>query len=845
MNPGSQPASRLSWLPPAIWRSGIGILAISLLIFVLSELFGKQNNERASIFFLLHLISIGYMIAISVNAKRREPALRLHCRYLMLVIFLVAAYGLNRDFNVFDESTPWLCVALTLSCIAGLSMPLLPRLPGWIRQLVIGLNAAACLLWLYLTVFLLHLFPISVLVLIAFGISIYTFVPLFLLIATISMLVRELRTAPGLTRGLIAGLALALTPTVVFCIQWGTVNRSIRAAQAEARISQSALPAWTLIAQRIPENFATEACLKATLVYTMLDYDDFGWRMPSRSFSEPRRHDPLVSIAAIFSAPSGFPHEDLLHILDVRYDARHKTEERLWSGAHLRTASVSTQLQVWPAQRIAYQEQTIVVKNSGRGTFWDRGDEEALYTMQLPEGSAVTSLSLWIDGREEKARLSSRGKADTAYRNIVGVERRDPSLVRWMEGNRVTVRVFPVPAGGERQFKIGVTTPLQSFNGRLQFEPLRFDGPDARDASSATKVRMEGDASALSGLTDFDQVQPGIYEYSGTYREHHISMAAPAVGNSKFSFNGNTYSLSETAPQRQSFLPRKIYLDLNAAWSYSEYRELCSKLKDFPLYAGLDYPQQINPANMKSIFNRTSGAGFSLFPLFEINSPRDALIITKSPARGPNLADLEGSGFAAKLSNAVKRKIRYQVFNLDSEPSPYLKSLRERRLLNYESGGLRDLQKLIDERQFAGDAETPNSVVIGESGIRITKSPGEVFTKGPDHLLRLYNYNDIIRQLGTNMFGKMESDSALQRTADEAYVVSPVSSLIVLETQEDYTRHGIKPPTSAATSLGNAQIGNSGAVPEPHEWALIIVGIFTLAWLKREALLRRLKIRQS
>jgi hypothetical protein len=63
--------------------------------------------------------------------------------------------------------------------------------------------------------------------------------------------------------------------------------------------------------------------------------------------------------------------------------------------------------------------------------------------------------------------------------------------------------------------------------------------------------------------------------------------------------------------------------------------------------------------------------------------------------------------------------------------------------------------------------------------------------------------------------------------AATAYVVSPVSSLVVLETKEDYERFGIKDKDN---SLHNATKNSSGAVPEPHEWALIIVFLLFIAF---------------
>ena len=57
--------------------------------------------------------------------------------------------------------------------------------------------------------------------------------------------------------------------------------------------------------------------------------------------------------------------------------------------------------------------------------------------------------------------------------------------------------------------------------------------------------------------------------------------------------------------------------------------------------------------------------------------------------------------------------------------------------------------------------------------------------------------------------------------AKEAYVVTPVSSLVTLETQKDYERFDIEAP--GKNSLKNASIKQSGAVPEPHEWVLIAI----------------------
>jgi XrtN system VIT domain protein len=832
------PRSFRDRIPPNPWRAGVALTVLSMILFVIGDALKGQSDDLFGAFIFHFLIAVAYLITISVGARKRDPELRKQCRYLLNVLLLISAYALNRPFSVFDESTGWLCVALITSCVAGISIAVLDQLPGFVRQLIMTLTGIALMLWLYLAIYLIPLYPISAIALIGLGISIHSFVPAFLLFSTIRNLWTPLENQPRLWIGLGSGIGLAMLAAIAFSIQWSTVSCAAREAQLSARIGNGALPGWALIAQRLPQNAATEPFLKGNLVYTTMTSWENGWGFPDRNFGERRRHDPLVTLAMAFSEAPELAIDDRRHILDLRYDARHKTEERLWSGAHLKTGSIATRAQLWPAQRLAYQEQIVTVRNTQYAGAW-RANEEALYTIQLPEGSAVTSLSLWINGREEPARLSSRGKSDSAYRTIVGYEQRDPSLVRWMEGNRVTIRVFPVPAGGERQFKIGVTTPMALHDGRLRFVPLRFEGPDATAATAITLIQVDGDASTIAGLEQFEKTASGAYEFRGTYTDRVLSMPAPPLQESRYSFNGNTYTLSDAQLQRSAFTPKRVYLDLNAAWSKAEFNEVCEALKAYPVYAGAESMRELTPGTRDEVFGVCAANRFSIFPLFQVLHPEDALIITKSTARGPNLADLDGSPFAQQLAAAVANGTQFQVFSLDDAASPYLKSLRERRILRYESGDLKQLQQDLQTGQFAGNPETRNSIVIGESALRITKTPGEGYSNGPDHLLRLYNYNDIIRRLGPTLFRSMESNGELQREADEANVVSPVSSLIVLESEADYQRFGIKGPGSDA--LGNAKIGNSGAVPEPHEWALILIAIATLAWLKRDLLLRRFK----
>src|SRR6185503_13965842 len=110
-------------------------------------------------------------------------------------------------------------------------------------------------------------------------------------------------------------------------------------------------------------------------------------------------------------------------------------------------------------------------------------------------------------------------------------------------------------------------------------------------------------------------------------------------------------------------------------------------------------------------------------------------------------------------------------------------------------------------------------VVIDNAEMAIVQSDGAVPSAAPDHLMRLFAYNHIMQQMGMRQLTDEEVTDDMITEAEKTYVVSPVSSLIVLETQADYDRFDIK---SSQNSLQNASLRSKGSVPEPHEWALII-----------------------
>lgn len=812
--------------------TGWCLTAASFLVFVLT-----MNLRDDSLFggvFLVHFVAAAmYTLLPAFRSNRNYTGFRMNYHAIKLVLFLISAYALNREMTVFASSAPWLCVVLVVVCVNYLAGAFFYDAPQPLRYLMLFINGVALVVFAYFSFYLMPMYIFSIVALIAVGISIHTFIPLLFSIYTIMLTKHMAGDQKRYWVSFSAGIASAILVCVVYVMAWGNSVRQINFAYAEASGNRDAgqLPVWVQVAQHTDNNGMTEKVLKQGLVYKSFDWgDNFFWNMPQRNFTDERLHDPLVIIASLFSSPVELSENDRIKVLESGYHARHQALQRLWTGEDLATPLVNTTVKIWPQLHLAYTEKLITVSNRRKQAWWEQ--EEAIYTFHLPEGAVVTALSLWIKDHEEKGLLTSKGKATHAYDSIVGYERRDPSVVYWQEGNTVTVRVFPVTPGENRTFKIGITAPLRQEDGQLDYDNTWFEGPDASDAQETVKVEMTSDPRSFIQSNEFTTGDARTFT---THRRYQplwtLGFYDLGLQPHSFSFDGSSYTIQPYQKQRVPAAITDVYLDINNSWTPSELADVLDAVKGRHLWVYYDYLQQLDEVNRKPLLATLNEQRFSIFPFYRIPNRTHALVVSKSSAYTPNIHDLETSSFLDSLrANAGGERIR--LFHIGSDISPYLRSLHEFRMFDFEFGKPQLLKQLLDQGQFVHDEETDSSVIIHTAGVTIAKTPGTVASNAPDHLMRLFAYNHILQQMGAHGLKHDEDDSTLVDEAQTAYVVSPVSSLIVLESQKDYDQFGIK---NKGNSLGNATKGNQGAVPEPGEWAIIIIvllafGFFFFKW---------------
>ena len=799
-----------------VW--GLIFIAISSLLFLINPNTFDDSSGLFTFTFMIHYSVAIIYIFILKNSCNRFFSLFGKDIYsghlLLLILFNISAYSLNREVIVFYESVQWLSILIVIENVILILIGTLKVCPKWLKTiykftlpifLVFHIHQVLLTLSMYAFGFIGGLF---------IGIGLLLFVPIFYLIA-------HFRTFLNLTNLkkdwalFIPGFVLLFSIISFSVYQWNSIDSSIRDEfmSADDPFNDQELPLWVAASKNLEENYFLEKYLKSELVYQKYeDFPFFGSGF-NTNFDESNLHDPLISLCMGLGREPSMDLESRIKVLKFLFDKRHETVDRFWSGDNLTTDQVVTNIELFPEERLSYSELILTIANNDRPNRW-RPQEEAIYTFQLPEGGVITSLSLWVNGKEEKGILTTKTKAQRAYNTIVGREMRDPTVIYWMEGNKARIRVFPCTPNAKRKLKVGVTAPLKIQNSRMHYQPVTFDGPSAFKAFAAVNI-VTPDEDFESSLS-FSK-QQSFFSWKGDYqKELSLTLGKEEIRSNIFRFNNESFQVQEAKEELSPFDPQTVYLDVSNKWTQEELNRVQSTFEGKKIIAFDGQKADIPPA---------SYSNFTLFPYHRIDDGKTSLVITKGDHKSPNLEDLKGSTFRENLFSYFN-KTKYPVLVLDigNEPNAFNRSLKEFNVINYFNVSLDDLKRFNDLNSYPVRITDENTIRLEGNGLSISKTTQTTNETGSDHLMRLFYYQMIMDRIGKEYFNaddKSYIQNELTQLASTANVVTPVSSLIVLETQEDYDRFGIE---RNIDSLGNATIKDNGAAPEPHEWALIIGG---------------------
>lgn len=508
---------------------------------------------------------------------------------------------------------------------------------------------------------------------------------------------------------------------------------------------------------------------------------------------------------------------------EIEFDRHHGGDEVAARLRDLDLTSSRLDAHVDARSRIGYGEWTLVFRNGGEQS------KEARCQVRLPRGGRVSRLTLWIDGEPREAAFHSVAKVKAAYREIAVVQRRDPVLVTMAGPDAVLVQCFPVPPGGEMKVRLGVTAPLDGARWEL---PRIVERNFGLAAGGEHALWLQADRPFdVSGTPDV----PGSAA-DGDGQSTHAVLPLRAAANPPAAVNLGqlepdppvVWCEDRFAPEDQRFLERTplrtdrppartivLVVDGSAALAGEAWWIAAMLERDFPaggvdVVLADDRALQIDPRQLASA--RFAG-GCDNEPAL-----RRAVGIAKQ-ADGGTVVWLHGpqpvaSPGADALAQLLERGTRRPVIHaVEAVPGPNRLAAALGR-----AGALRRGPTLFDRR--ADLAAFLQQLQRGGTGVewrwrRAATAAGMTGTPVWHQLALLW------------AIGQSESaDPQRAATAARYQLVTPVSGAVVLETAEQFARHGLTPVDAAAAPA-------IPGVPEPSAAALALIAAAALALRRR------------
>lgn len=798
---------------------------ISIVATLLSALFltisvaSSENDLRnfEAICFLSVIIEFIYGVILTFKLIKNKQ------RYLHLIPFLylnwfIGCFCTNIFINIFENLPFWVYATTFIFCFSCFAI--YTKSNKVISTLAYFINGITITLILYYALYLIPFSFFSIIGILALGLGFYGLVPSIVLLLHTATLINLASENKKNLAVLVFGIFLVLGSFMIFTVMLNSEADLMRKNLVTKSFEKTDndLPNYILISQNLKPNFFNEILLKKDIVYIATDnffeMRNFG-SIGHKQYNERKEHNPFLNIAYLMIDNIEISTDDQINILKSNFDKRLETEEQLWSGEDLFTKNIKEDVKLFPKERLAYTEITMDI--ACKEESWT--DQEAIYSFQLPEGSVATSLSLWVNGIERKGVLTTKEKAQAAYKQIVGIESRDPSLMQWKEGNRVVVRVFPVSYKLPRTFKCGFTTPLKADAKNLEYKSIQIKGPNLSGAETLSRIQVNGDTK-FETTKDFKLTNKyyinesiGLDEWQATLPTNNQTFSNAFVWKDK------AYQIQPLEKESQSFCPTEIILDLNSSWTEEEVKELVSIPSKKFYILGVDSKDEINSGNYETVFSKYKDIQYSLLPFFR--AADSSLVITKCGTFSANFEELAETKYLKKLREAKTKNLK--VINIGDEINPFWQTIKEQNYVEYSKLPLKECTKAIKENRFVSLKTNENRVNIESAGISINENPVAVGTKntGVNHIYRMYAFGKVLTEHVAQSEDTLANNKYIY-LAKEANIVTPVSSLIVLETDEDYEKHGIG---KNVNTLGNASINNDGSVPEPHEWLMIFLGL--------------------
>jgi hypothetical protein len=715
--------------------------------------------------------------------------------------------------------------------------------PRSTRWLAFANGAVVAIAGLYMLLFL-PLLPLALLG-IVFGIGLLPLAPLASFVCALKLraAIRDRQSGPPSYRpligGIVAGFALLFALDIPSAATWLGIQWAASSVPSERERG------LTLLRTLGDDDLLLRLCYGATarptgLLSAFVVFGDGIWLEPRQrqiasSPTEAREIYYRVHGEPFNARPAPFEKGKWSRFADFRFDDDHGGAQvggRL-KGLHMVSSRIDGSISGDDA--VAYLEWTVEFRNS------EPIDREARLQLALPPGGVVSRATLWVNGEEREAAYGGRGEVRAAYQRVAVQQRRDPLLVTSKGADRVLAQAFPVPRnGGTIKFKLGMTAPLELIDdskARLTL-PALVDRNFSFATDTSHSVWIEGKqalSASVPGLAA-SRVDDRLFRLSGSVGDRDWSRPRATLTVDR---NPNAGRLAARIGDGEVVV-QEVTRGTPATAAVMLVIDGSARLVDTgaKLSEALD---AIPPgAKVGAIIASEPMQRIALAPWSDLQKRNVARLLRSAsfvggqdnaPALAEALQALEAEPRATLLWVHGPQPVSFRDSTVRLEQAAArLSHLPDVVLYSVEPGP----NELLPDAPWAWaarslprtgspDADLANyfTRALGQAPVlairRQQAQASEGLAKGSEHIARLWASDRVLALMRADATGNRAAAVAL---ATQYRLVTPVSGAVVLETQQQYDESRLTPVSQATVPT----------VPEPHEWALVLIACAALSW---------------
>lgn len=459
---------------------------------------------------------------------------------------------------------------------------------------------------------------------------------------------------------------------------------------------------------------------------------------------------------------------------------------------------------------------------------------EARFQVMLPEQGVVSRVTLWVNGEPREAAFASKSRVKAAYQEVAVKQQRDPILVTACGPGRVMVQCFPIlENGGTMKIRLGMIAPLDE--GRLSL-PVILERNFSMDRSLEHSVWVQSEESFHWGTEKKASLPDGkgetlqvAIEGVGLDRDGWFAQLENVEADSvvwcedPFADVEQKYLRRAWQEEKRNPLERCIVV-LDGSISLATHRDLLEEvLSDSSLGSVLtvlfadDDWEEVSRSGLQDV---SYSGGRDNVP---------ALAEALQLARGKKAAVVWIHG-AQPLKSSNSERLKQLLERTASEVPLYSVALKP--------GGNRILESIFDYRAVRTGPRQPteegrlrawlHKLVHGGASQKVvwsreTAEAGEPEADGKvwDLLARWWAAEEVRKASRAQ-----KPDPEKIALAARYQLVTAYSGAVVLETAEQFERHGLVPVSADSVST-------VPAVPEPDALVLIGFAMLMLGWRRR------------